>query len=227
MQTIKVLTLKGDLELPLMNIKGKHYLQVAHRVQWFRADQPFGRIETQIISTNDNSTLAKAMIYDEKNNKISEAHKQENKQGFADHLEKAETGAIGRALGLAGYGTQFCPELDEEQRLADSPVNVIAKQNVPNYAPKASPSVQNSAPSKQTDAPTSQISPKQIEWLYYQLPVIGWSNKDLNDFCMVKSNGAASEPKLLTRAQYDIIRGYMQVEVDKKKNGTQKSANNV
>ena len=34
------------------------------------------------------------------------------------------TGAIARALALAGFGTQFSPELDEDGRLADSPLPI-------------------------------------------------------------------------------------------------------
>lgn len=46
----------------------------------------------------------------------------ETLEGFGDFIEKAETGAIGRALALVGFGTQFCAdELDEGPRLADSP----------------------------------------------------------------------------------------------------------
>jgi len=38
-------------------------------------------------------------------------------------FEGAETAAIGRALGVAGYGTQFMgDEMDEGEHLADSPV---------------------------------------------------------------------------------------------------------
>ena len=37
----------------------------------------------------------------------------------------AETGAIGRALALCGYGTQFSTEL-EESNVVDSPVDTIA-----------------------------------------------------------------------------------------------------
>lgn len=33
------------------------------------------------------------------------------------------TGAIGRALAMIGFGTQFAPEFDEEQRIVDSPVD--------------------------------------------------------------------------------------------------------
>ena len=41
---------------------------------------------------------------------------------FADYLEKAETRAVGRALAMCGYGTQFAPELEERERIVDSPV---------------------------------------------------------------------------------------------------------
>ena len=48
--------------------------------------------------------------------------KTENAANFPDYVEKAETGSIGRALAALGYGTQFAPELDEEHRIVDSPV---------------------------------------------------------------------------------------------------------
>jgi hypothetical protein len=56
---------------------------------------------------------------------MAQAHKAENKtgDGFKDYLEKAETGAIGRALAMCGYGTQFTgDELDEGVRIVDAPV---------------------------------------------------------------------------------------------------------
>jgi hypothetical protein len=55
----------------------------------------------------------RASVYDGENRLLSQATKMETAKGFADYLEKAETGAIGRALALAGYGTQFAPELLE------------------------------------------------------------------------------------------------------------------
>ena len=42
--------------------------------------------------------------------------------GFPDYIEKAETGAIGRALAMCGYGTLQAPEFDEQDRLADAPI---------------------------------------------------------------------------------------------------------
>ena len=55
---------------------------------------------------------------------IATSHKREDERGFPDFMEKSETGAIGRALALCGFGTQFCAdELDEGSRLADSPIS--------------------------------------------------------------------------------------------------------
>ncbi len=49
--------------------------------------------------------------------------KSEIAASFPDFIEKAETGAIGRALAALGYGTQFAPELNEEHRIVDAPVD--------------------------------------------------------------------------------------------------------
>lgn len=114
-------TAKGT-ELPLLDMRGKPYLQVAHRLIWFREEKPLWGIETLLITRDEKHTVAKAIIRDEAGRIVATAHKFEDKQGFGDHTEKAETGAIGRALALIGYGTQFVgDELSEGSRLADSP----------------------------------------------------------------------------------------------------------
>jgi hypothetical protein len=116
-------TSKGT-KLPISNIKGKAYLEVKWRIVWMRDEHPDWTIETKIISHDKEHSVVQAII---KNNDllISMAHKQEDGKGFVDHLEKAETGAIGRALALCGFGTQFDgTEIDEGSRLADSPVEL-------------------------------------------------------------------------------------------------------
>ena len=94
---------------------GAEYLPVQARVHWFRTLNPFGRIETEMLYFDPTQQIAafKATIYDGENRLLAQATKMETAKGFADYLEKAETGAIGRALALAGYGTQFAPELME------------------------------------------------------------------------------------------------------------------
>ena len=48
--------------------------------------------------------------------------KKETEVGFPDYIEKAETGAVGRALAMCGYGTLQAPEFDEGERIADAPI---------------------------------------------------------------------------------------------------------
>ena len=69
----------------------------------------------------------KAIIKDEQGRVIATARKRESEASFGDYIEKAETGAIGRALAMCGYGTLQAPEFDEEERLADSPVKKAKK----------------------------------------------------------------------------------------------------
>jgi hypothetical protein len=127
-------TAKGT-ELPLLNLRGKEYLEVKYRLVWFREDHSDWSIETELVSVTEVSAYAKATVKDETGRIIATSHKFESVQGFPDFIEKAETGAIGRALALIGYGTQFCAdELDEGSRIVDAPVTsrpVQAKTNGP------------------------------------------------------------------------------------------------
>lgn len=117
------ITLKSGTKLPLMNLKGKDYLQVAYRLVWFREEHPDWSIETDFLSETDQSAVCRAVIKDATGRVIAISHKEESSKDFAmGHREKAETGAIGRALALCGYGTQFEPEFDEGDRVVDSPV---------------------------------------------------------------------------------------------------------
>jgi hypothetical protein len=137
MKTVK--TEKGT-ELPLLNLKGKDYLQVAHRIQWMNEVVKNFDIKTEFLLLEDEQTVAKATvtIFDDSTKtvlKVASATKRETKKDFPDHTEKAETAAIGRALALLGFGTQFAiSDLDEGERLADSPV--VNPKSTPNVAKK-------------------------------------------------------------------------------------------
>jgi len=113
--------------LPLVNLKGKDYLMVGHRLQWFNEIETNFRIETDFLLVTDEQTVARAVVtvFDKEGKEIKRASatKRETKKDFPDHTEKAETSAVGRALAMLGYGTQFAlSDLDEGDRLADSPV---------------------------------------------------------------------------------------------------------
>src|SRR5918997_205305 len=102
---------------------GREYLPVSARLVWFREEHPDWGITTTPIEINLEKQYAifQASIYNAEGKLMATATKMENVRGFPDFLEKSETGAVGRALAFCGYGTQFAPELEENNRLADSP----------------------------------------------------------------------------------------------------------
>lgn len=114
----------------ISQIKGKDYLEVKWRLVWFRTEHPADSgwaILTEAEEVTDTSARYRARIVDPEGRPVATGTKTETKAGFGDFVEKAETGAIGRALALLGYGTQFCgDELDEGMRIVDSPVEFSA-----------------------------------------------------------------------------------------------------
>lgn len=104
---------------------GREYLPVAYRLVWFREEHPDWGIDTRPVSLESEKGLAvfQASIYNSEGRLMSSGTKMETARNFADYVEKAETGAIGRALGVLGYGTQFAPEFDEHDRLVDTPLD--------------------------------------------------------------------------------------------------------
>lgn len=115
-------TPKGT-ELPLLDLRGKPYLQVAHRLVWMREEHSDWQIKTAVTYDLEKRwAIGHATITDGSGRALATAHKFEDAKGFQDYIEKSETGAIGRALALCGYGTQFAPEFDEAERVVDSPV---------------------------------------------------------------------------------------------------------
>ena len=105
-----------------MQLKGKDYLQVMWRLVWFRDTKANWCIDTEALHVDDKGALFCAKIYDENGVLKASGHGSEAPRDFGDYIEKAETKAIGRALAMLGYGTQFAPELDEGERIVDSPV---------------------------------------------------------------------------------------------------------
>lgn len=159
----KSIKLKGGRELPLLNLKGKDYLPVAMRLVWFREECPDWSIETEFVYQDGQSALARAVIKDPLGRVIATSHKEESLKDFpVGFREKAETGAIGRALALCGFGTQFEPDFDEGSRIVDSPIGdsrVVPEQPMPGdgvqedgvkipYGPLAGQLVHNADPTR-------------------------------------------------------------------------------
>ena len=112
----------------MMPLKGKDYLQVAWRLVWFRdfengCGADWG-IETEMLEHGDDWAVFRCRITNAEGRVISTGHGSESRKDFGDYLEKAETKAVGRALAMLGFGTQFAAdELDEGERIVDSPID--------------------------------------------------------------------------------------------------------
>ena len=59
---LKTVTTPKGTTLPLVNLKGKDYLMVGHRLQWFNETETNFRIETDFLLVNDDQTVARAVV---------------------------------------------------------------------------------------------------------------------------------------------------------------------
>lgn len=102
------------------------YLEVKWRLLWLRTEHADARIETELVSHEDDQWTFKARVSIPDGGSAT-GWGQETVHDFADACEKAETKALGRALAALGYGTQFCEDFDfaqgEAPRVVDSPVD--------------------------------------------------------------------------------------------------------
>lgn len=116
-----------DAQAHLTKIKGKDYLEVKWRLVWFRAERALEAgwgIRTIAEEVTTQQARYRAQVVDPEGRIVAEGTKTETPKGFPDYVEKAETGAIGRALAICGYGTQFTgDELAEGERIVDSPLD--------------------------------------------------------------------------------------------------------
>ena len=117
------------------NIKGKDYVQVNERIKAFRMVHPNGCIETDILFLTDGVVTVKAYVYDEDGRKIGTGLAQEkesssyiNKTSF---IENAETSAVGRALGMCGFGidTAVCSAEEVTNAINNQGKRMIEEDN--------------------------------------------------------------------------------------------------
>jgi len=140
-----------DVKKFLIKVQGgRQYLPVAARLVWFREEHPAWGIETKpiVIDVDKQYAIFEATVYDENGKLMAKGTKMEDFRGFPDYVEKSETGAIGRALAVCGFGTQFAPDLDELDagRFVDSPQTI-----------------RNGADSDEADRFSRRVSPEPVQ----------------------------------------------------------------
>lgn len=150
----------------MMNLKGKEYLQVMWRLVWFREVRPLWSIEPEIIEMDDKHAVFRAVIRDEAGTVKCIGHGSESQRDFGDFIEKAETKAVGRALAMLGYGTQFtASELDEGERIVDSPVARSGSREAAQAVGRAKLAELDAKMAEQTAMPIGKVTEAQKAYI--------------------------------------------------------------
>ena len=90
------------------NLVVKNYAEVNQRIKAFRMVYPTGTIETEMSSNENGVVIFRAYVYDNEDRLLATgtAYEKENSTFInkTSYIENCETSAIGRALGIAGFG---------------------------------------------------------------------------------------------------------------------------
>ena len=112
------------------DIKGKEYAEVNQRIKAFRMLYPQGLIDTRLESNENGVCVFKAQVGYYTEDGINwlgtgYAYEKENSTFInkTSYIENCETSAVGRALGMAGFG------IDTSVASAEEVQNAIANQN--------------------------------------------------------------------------------------------------
>lgn len=102
---------KANESIKTTNIKGKEYAEVNQRIKAFRMVYPTGYIKTELLSDVDGVCTFRAecgWICGDRKSVLGVGHAQEKETSSyinkTSYIENCETSAVGRALGMAGFG---------------------------------------------------------------------------------------------------------------------------
>lgn len=126
---------KANQTIKTVNIKGKEYAEVSQRIKAFRMCYPEGSINTYIVSNENGVCIIRAEVLTDQGKVLGTGTAFEeqtasyiNKVSF---IENCETSAVGRALGMAGFGVDVAVASAEEMTNAEA-----QKEAVENAEPR-------------------------------------------------------------------------------------------
>lgn len=116
---------KANETIITTDIKGKNYAEVNQRIKAFRMVYPTGCIRTEMKSNENGVCIFKAYVWN--NDRLlgtGYAYEKENSTFInkTSYIENCETSAVGRALGMAGFG------IDTSVASAEEVINAMNNQ---------------------------------------------------------------------------------------------------
>ena len=115
-------------QIKTMDIKGKEYAEVNQRIKAFRMVYPQGSIRTEMMSNENGVCVFRATAWDDMGNLLGSGHAYEKEDSTfinkTSYIENCETSAIGRCLGICGFG------IDVSVASAEEVANAIQNQEV-------------------------------------------------------------------------------------------------
>jgi len=117
-------------------IKGKEYAEVNQRIKAFRMLYPNGIIETEMLSNENGVCIFRAKIYGHTLLATGTAYEKEDSTFInkTSYIENCETSAVGRALGMAGFGIDTSVASAEEvQNAINNQTKNITLEEAENY----------------------------------------------------------------------------------------------
>lgn len=110
------------------DIKGKDYAEVNQRLKAYRMVYPQGQLKTEMIYNENGMCIFRAFIGDDDGNLLATGTAYEKEDSTfinkTSYIENCETSAVGRALGMAGFG------IDVSVASAEEVQNAMANQEV-------------------------------------------------------------------------------------------------
>ena len=110
------------------DIKGKDYAEVNQRIKAFRMVYPQGSIPTEIVSIDNGVVIMKASVFTDDGRLLATGTAYEKEDSTfinkTSYIENCETSAVGRALGIAGFG------IDVSVASAEEVQNAIQNQEI-------------------------------------------------------------------------------------------------
>jgi len=125
---------KANGEIKTTDIRGKEYATVAERINAFRKVYPDGKIDTHITKLEDGMCIITARVWNDEGNLLATgtAYEKEGSSNInrTSFIENCETSAVGRALGMAGFGLIGAVATADEVNRAEAALDAIKTEEV-------------------------------------------------------------------------------------------------